>query len=56
MLPAFGIIATQEANPTKHTMAKVNLFLDYVATHTDAIIADHASDMVIVGHNDTSYL
>jgi hypothetical protein len=31
-------------------------FFDYAATHQDAIITYHASDMVLVVHSDTSYL
>ena len=56
MLPALGSIATQQAQPTHRTLAKVKLFLDYAATHPDAIITYRASDMVLVGHSDASYL
>lgn len=56
MLPAFGSIATQQANPTKHTMSKVNQFLGYASTHPDAIITYHASNMILVGHSAESYL
>ena len=56
MLLALSSITTQQANPTKDTMAKVNLFLDYASTHPHAIITYHASDMVLVVHSDTSYL
>jgi len=37
-------------------MQKVKQFLDYAATHPDAIITYRASDMVLVGHSDASYL
>ena len=37
-------------------MTKVKQFLDYAATHPDAIITYHASDMVLAGHSDASYL
>jgi hypothetical protein len=56
MLAALGSIATQKANPTKNTMKKVRQFLDYASNHPDAIIIYHASDMVLVGHRDASYL
>ena len=56
MIPALGTIATKQSNPTKHTMAKVQQFLDYAATHMDAIITYHTSNMVLVGHKDISYL
>ena len=56
MLPALSTIATQQANPTERTLAKVKQFLDYAATHPDAIITYRASNMVLVGHSDASYL
>jgi hypothetical protein len=56
MLVVLGSLATQQANPTKNTMAKVTQFLDYAATHPDTIVAYHASDMVLAGHSDASYL
>ena len=37
-------------------MTKIKQFLDYAATHPDAIITYHASDMVLVGHSHASYL
>ena len=55
-LPALGTIVTQQASPTEQTMAKVNQFLEYSATHPDDIITYHASDTVLVGHSDASYL
>jgi len=56
MLAALGSLATQQANPTEITMKMVKQFLDYAATHQDAIITYRASDMVIAVHSDTSYL
>ena len=56
MLPALGHIATQQASPTKNTMNKVKHFLDYAASHPDAIITYRASDMVLDAHSDASYL
>jgi hypothetical protein len=38
MLVALGSLATQQANPTTNTKKLVHQFLDYVATHPDAII------------------
>jgi hypothetical protein len=35
---------------------KMHSFLDYVATHQDAIITYQASNMVLAVHSDTSYL
>jgi hypothetical protein len=37
-------------------MKKVQQFLDYASTHPDAIVTYHASDMVLVGHSNASYL
>ena len=37
-------------------MAKVMQFLDYAATYPNAIVTYHASNMVLAGHSDTSYL
>ena len=56
MLAALGSLATQQASPTENTMKKVKQFLDYAATHQDAIITYRASDMVIAVHSDASYL
>ena len=47
MLMALGSIATQQANPTACTMQKVKHFLDYDATHPDAIITCPASTMLL---------
>ena len=38
MLTALGSLATEQANPTQDTMKKVNQFLDYAASHQDAMI------------------
>ena len=37
-------------------MERCKQFLVYAATHQDAIITYHASDMVLVVHSDASYL
>jgi hypothetical protein len=56
MLTALGSLATQQANLTVNTMIKVRQFLDYAATHLDAIVTYHTSDMVLAGHSNASYL
>ena len=38
MLVALSAIAAQQANPTEETMRKTLKFLDYVATHPDAVL------------------
>ena len=35
---------------------RTNHFLDYVATHPDATLKFHASDMILWAHSDASYL
>jgi hypothetical protein len=56
MLPALGTLATQQASPTKNTMKKIKQFLDFAATHPDAVVTYHASNMVLAGHSKASYL
>ncbi len=55
-LTAIGSLATQQANPTKNTTTKVTQFLNYAATHPNAIVTYHMSDMVLAGHSDVLYL
>jgi hypothetical protein len=49
-------IATEQTKATKKTQAATNQLLDYLATHPDAIIRCHASDMILHIHGDASYL
>ena len=56
MLAALGSIASQQSKPTQQTMEKVKQFLDYAASQEEAIITYRASDMVLAGHSDASYL
>ena len=51
ILTALGSITAQQANPTEQTMQKLKECLDYAATHPDAIITYHVSDIVLVGHS-----
>ena len=53
---ALSEIAGQQMKPTNKTMLRVNQFLDYMATHPDAKIRYHASDMILNVHSDASYL
>ena len=53
MLPALETLATQQASPTKNTMKKIKQFLDYAATHPDAVVTYHASDMVLARHSNS---
>ncbi len=56
MLRSLSTIASTQAKPTKDTMKKTYAFLDYAATHQDAIITYQASNMVLAVHSDASYL
>ncbi len=55
-LPALESLATQQANPTQNTKKIVHQLLNYTATHPDAIITYRASNMVLAGHSNASYL
>jgi len=56
MLVALGTLATQQTNGTQSTMQALMHLLNYCASHPDAIIRFHASDMVLWTHSDASYL
>jgi hypothetical protein len=49
-------IATELTKATEKTQAATNQLLDYLATHPDATIRYHASDMILHIHSDASYL
>jgi hypothetical protein len=49
-------IATEQTKATEKTQAATNQMLDYLATHPDATIRYHASDMILNIHTDASYL
>jgi hypothetical protein len=49
-------IATEQTNATDKTQAATNQLLDYLATHPDATIRYHASDMILHIHSEASYL
>jgi hypothetical protein len=49
-------IATEQTKATGKTQAATNQLLDYMATHPDATIRYHASDMILHLHSDASYL
>jgi hypothetical protein len=56
MLTVLSSIASNQAEPTEETMNNIKLFLDYAASHQDAILTYQASDMVLIVHSDASYL
>jgi hypothetical protein len=49
-------IATEQKKAMEKTQATTNQLLDYLATHPDATIRYHASDMILHIHSDASYL
>jgi hypothetical protein len=49
-------IATEQTKATEKTQAATNRMLDYLATHPDATIRYHASNMILHIHSDASYL
>jgi hypothetical protein len=49
-------IATEQTKATEKTQAATNQMLDYLATHPDATIRYHTSDMIFHIHSDASYL
>ena len=55
MLTALGSLATQQANPTETTLARVRQFLDYALSYPNAVVTYRASDMVLAAHSDASY-
>jgi hypothetical protein len=56
MLTALSAIASAQAESTKETMTRCKQFLDYAATHPDAIQTYKRSNMVLVVHSNASYL
>jgi hypothetical protein len=56
MLVALGTIAEQQAKETEATAHAVIHLLDYCATHHDATLRYHASEMILWIHSDASYL
>jgi hypothetical protein len=56
MLVAIGTIASQQAKGTEATMQAAVQLLNYAATHPDATIRYHKSDMILHIISDASYL
>jgi hypothetical protein len=49
-------IAMEQTKATEKMQAATNQMLDYLATHPDATLRYHASDMILHIHSDASYL
>jgi hypothetical protein len=56
MLVAIGTIASEQSKGTEATMEAATQLLNYAATHPDATIRFHASDMILHIVSDASYL
>jgi hypothetical protein len=56
VLMTLNDIATEQTKATEKTRDATNQLLDYLATHPDATIRYHASDMILHIHSDASYL
>jgi hypothetical protein len=49
-------ISMEQTKATEKTQVAMNQLLDYLATHPDAAIRYHTSDMILQIHSDASYL
>jgi hypothetical protein len=56
MLTELSSLASEQAAPTEKTMQKCLQFLDYAASHEDAIVTYPASNMRLVIHSNALYL
>jgi hypothetical protein len=56
ILMPLNYIATEQTKAMEKTQAATNQLLDYLATHPDATIRYHASNMILKIHSDASYL
>ena len=56
VLMALSTIASEQTKGTEQTTEKALQVLDYLATHPNATIRFHATDMVTNIHSDASYL
>jgi hypothetical protein len=56
MLVALGSLASAQTKGTESTAQAVTQLLNYCATHPDAVLRYHASDMHLHIHSDASYL
>jgi hypothetical protein len=56
VLMSLNGIAMEQTKATEKRQVATNQLLDYLATHPDATIRYHASDMILHIHSDASYL
>ena len=55
-LMSFSSLVATKSKGNQETMDALVWFLDYMATHTDAKVCFHRSDMILKNHSDTSYI
>ena len=56
IITALNEIGAKQAHPTKSTIEKITMLLDYLDTHPNAKIRFYASDMVLYVDSDATYL
>ena len=56
LLMPLSQLATQQNRPTEETEQRAKQLLDYIASQEEPILTYNASDMVLAGHADASYL
>ena len=56
ILPALNEISTQQSKPTKKTLAKTKMLLDYMATYPNARMRFVAGTMQLLVESDAAYL
>jgi hypothetical protein len=56
LMSAVSSIVSQQATATEDTATKLLQLLNYCATHPNATIRYHASDMILNIHSDAGYL
>jgi hypothetical protein len=56
MLVAIGSIAATQSKATQDTLNAIVHFLNYAASHPDAVICYYTSKMILHNHSDGSYL
>lgn len=56
ILTSLSSLASQQSNPTKKTLQQTHHFLDYMASHPNAVIRYTKSNMILNIHSDASYM
>ena len=56
ILHSLSDLATEAPKSTTTTLNSTNHLLDYMDTHSDAILLFHRNGMILIMHSDASYL